>query len=458
MRYLINTIKIIAIIAALLFLTFVIVNWGDEALKPEVAQALAWQAPTNAFDDNGYSVLLGIEAPIDMDAATIGKKALQAELARFASLQQTHKETPARAENLREIDAYTDWKDHQCDYQKQQNCVDFYLLQGDAKLAFVLASQARLIARFEAIKQSKNYTEVMPPMLSAQIPKYSSLMNASELARIRAILDIAENRMDTGLQGYVNNAMFSRKLLRESNSLVSHMVAVAMMQRDTRVLSELMTKYPIIASKYSAQLMPVLAPISAPEYNLKKAFMQATNWQIPIINNMRYANATELAGEKTNFMQKAWLKIGFKPNATLNLLNAQTNDIIKLAELNAAQFADKKAHYLAMQKENRDVVDYRLLTQKNPVGRILASISAPECEKYIERQHDLDGYLKMVRMQLALLADGTLIEKIASIELLDPYTQKQMPYDAISGVVTFNGRQAAGGNYNKSNLYKVKVN
>ena len=243
-----------------------------------------------------------------------------------------------------------------------------------------LASQARLTARFKAIKQSKNYTEVIPPMMSAQIPTYKLLVQASELARIQAILDIAENRMDIGLQSYVNNALFSRRLLRESNSLVSHMVAVAMMQRDTRVLSELMSKYPIIASKYSAQLMPVLAPISAPEYNLKKAFMQ---WQLPIINNMRYATATEFAGVKTNFIQKVWIKLGFQPNATLNLFNAQANDIIMLAELDAAQFADKKAHYLAMQKENNDVVDYRLLTQKNPIGRILASISVPEYDKYI---------------------------------------------------------------------------
>ena len=74
MRYFINTIKIIALICGLLFLTFVIINWGDEDLKPEVAQILSWQAPTNALDDNGYLVLLGIEAPLEMDASIIGKR------------------------------------------------------------------------------------------------------------------------------------------------------------------------------------------------------------------------------------------------------------------------------------------------------------------------------------------------------------------------------------------------
>ena len=93
-------------------------------------------------------------------------------------------------------------------------------------------------------------------MMSAQIPKYQLLVQASELARIRAIAEIAKNRMNIGLQTYVDNAVFSRRLLRESNSLISHMVAVNMMQRDTRILSELMTKY-------SKNCNPIYSAISA---------------------------------------------------------------------------------------------------------------------------------------------------------------------------------------------------
>ena len=44
----------------------------------------------NGFDDNRYLVLLGIEAPIEMDASSFGKKTLEAELMRFDSLQKIH--------------------------------------------------------------------------------------------------------------------------------------------------------------------------------------------------------------------------------------------------------------------------------------------------------------------------------------------------------------------------------
>jgi hypothetical protein len=457
--------KIIAIIIAIFFLYFIFINWGDEELKPEVKQALAWQPPANAFDDNGYLVLWGIEAPIEMDAAQIGKKQQETELARFATMQKTHKDPPPFQPNLAEIDEYIDWKDNQCDYQKQENCVDFYLQQGTDKLALVALSQDRLTARFDAIKQSKNYVEVVPPMIAAGLPKYQLLMQASELERIRAINDIAENRMDIGLQGIVNNALFSRKLLRDSNSLISHMIAMAMMQRDTRILSELMTKYPNIATQYSEQLAPILAPISAPEYNLKKAFLQECAMGYQLFDNLKHAPASGFAvtegidGEigGSNFLKNWLAKIGYSANVTNNAAFMRCNARIRMAEGDAQLLDAAKEDDLKEAQETMDVVNARLFTQKNPVGRILLGIAEPDYSSYIERQHDFDGYLKLVRMQLDVMVDGVAKEKIVSIEIHDPYTQKLMPFDVKTGVVTFAGRQPSSGNFNKSNIYQVKM-
>jgi hypothetical protein len=57
-----------AVIIAVLAL-FIAVNIGDEPLKPEVQQALNWQLPEHALDkDNGWLILLGMDAPEDQDA------------------------------------------------------------------------------------------------------------------------------------------------------------------------------------------------------------------------------------------------------------------------------------------------------------------------------------------------------------------------------------------------------
>ena len=458
MLYLTKTIKIIAIVIALFFAYFVAINWNDEELRSEVAQALAWQPPVNAFEDNGYLTLLGIEAPTEMDAATVGKKALNAELARFADMQKTHKENLAQAPNPAEVDEYIDWKDNRCNYVMQANCVDFYLQQGAAKLDIVLLSQKRLTAHYNAIRQAKSYVEVMPPMITSQIPKYQLLTSASELERIRAIIDMADNRMDIGLQGYVNNAMFSRKLLRESNSLISHMIAISMMQRDIRLLSELMTKYPSIATKYSDQLMPMLETVSTPEYNLVKSFKNERDMSLQVMGNLKYATAKDVSNSssliKNNLISISTL--GFQPNATTNLFYDWGTSRLELAQAKASQLDEVKEKSRTKHKDLLGL-GYGWFFIENPVGKILASIAEPDYANYIERQHDLDGYLKMVKMQLDVLADGAGKNKTSGIKVHDPYTQKLMQYDVDTGVLTFEGRQPSSGNFNKSNIYQVKL-
>lgn len=439
-----------------MFLTLVIVNWGDEELKPEVVQALAWKPPTNAFADNGYLILLGIKAPIEMNASQVGKKALEAELARFATAQKTHIELPAPKQNPAEVDDYIDWKDNQCNYQMQPNCVDFYLQQDADKLNFALLAEDRLAKRFQAIKQSKNYVEVMPPLISAEFPKYTLLMQASEMERVQVILDISEGKLEQGVARFAENAAFSRRLLRESNSLISHMVALALMQRDTRVLSELMLKYPIIVTKYAAQLVPVLAPISTPEYNLKKVFIYEKNLgltTINIANNLAESEATAAGLDYfLQLLRVGYLKVFYQPNATLNLLCDWSQYRIKLTEVSAAEL-DQAKQDLQHNQQTLLGLGIHPYYIKNPMGKILASVADPDYAMYIERKYDLDGYIYMVNSQLVAILNKLEINKS---DLHDPY-KNLMQYDANSGVLTFAGRQPSSGNFNKSNIYQVKL-
>jgi hypothetical protein len=456
MRYFINTIKIIALICVLLFLAFVMINWGDEELKPEVAQALDWKPSQLAFEYNGYLTLLGIEAPAEMSAKQVGTSMLKAELARFASMQKNHKEPLAPEPNPAQIQEYIDWKDNQCDYQKQASCVYFYLQQGADKLNFVILSQERLTARYNEIWGTKNYVEVVPPLVTSAFPKYTLLMQASELERIQAILDISEGKIEQGVTRFAKNASYSRRLLSESNILISHMVAVGMMQRDTRVLSELIVKYPKLASQYASQLAPVLAPISTPEYNLKKAFTFERDMGFQMMNSLKFSTPTELAGVKTNSFIKLYSWLGYQGNTTNNALYEQRKWHIKLAEADASQLDAVKAE-MAKNQQQAFEIDYRLLTTKNPVGRILNALAEPNYADYVERQHDLDGYMHMVDFKLTLLANGEAVDKETKITLADPYTKKPMQYDASSGILTFTGRQPSSTNLNKSNIYQVKL-
>lgn len=80
----------LVIVIALFFLV-IFLNLSDEPLKPEVKKALAWQLPEQALDNNGYLILLGMDAPTDQDAYQVGKKKLKAELSRYQTTQKTQK-------------------------------------------------------------------------------------------------------------------------------------------------------------------------------------------------------------------------------------------------------------------------------------------------------------------------------------------------------------------------------
>ena len=236
------------------------------------------------------------------------------------------------------------------------------------------------------------------------------------------------------------------------------MVAVAMMQRDTRILSELMTKYPEIATKYSAQLMPMFETVSTAEYNLEKSFKNERDMSLQVMSNLKHATAKDVSNN-SSLIKNTLISIstlGFQPNATTNLFYDWGTLRLELAQAKASQLDEVKEKSRNKHKDFLGI-GYGWFYIKNPVGKILASIAEPDYENYIERQHDLDGYLKMLKMQLDVLADVVAKDKTSGIKVHDPYTQKLMQYDVDTGVLTFEGRQASTGNFNKSNIYQVKL-
>jgi hypothetical protein len=453
MRYLFNAIKIIALICLLFLSAFVINNRGDEELNSEAAQALVWKTPENTFEDNGHLILLGIEAPIEQDAAVVGKKIQEAELARFALMQTTHKEPPPAEQT--QLVKHSDWKDKRCDFTLQKNCVDYYLQMGNDQLAAVISSQDRLVKRFQAIKQSKNYVEAMPPMITSHLPSYQYLVQGSELEHMQAILDISAGRSAQGMARLTENSLFSRRLLRESNTLISHMIALSLMQRDTRNVSELLVKYPVLAKQHRNQFEMMLAPISLPEYSLVKSLTSDRNLILHILNNLKYATRNELTGTENNIFLQSFAWLGFQANATVNLAYQSLTSQIELAMVDAAYLDTVKARHTQLRADIVEM-DHTLFTKRNPVGRILNANATPTYSNYIERQHDLAGHMRIVGIQLMMLADDIPVNN-AVLTFHNPYTRAVMPFDRHTGILTFEGRQASNSNFNKSSQYQVKL-
>jgi hypothetical protein len=96
----------------------------------------------------------------------------------------------------------------------------------------LINAQSRLLNRFETLKATKNFVEVAPPFLTRSIPQYANVLNALELERMRAIRHIANGKLELGITELLEGAAFSRRLLANANTLVSHAIGLASIQKN----------------------------------------------------------------------------------------------------------------------------------------------------------------------------------------------------------------------------------
>lgn len=440
-----------------LFLIFIGINAFDENLKPEAQAALKWQSPKEMLNDNGYIVLLGLDAPINEDAMQVGTKRYQVELERYQTTQTTHTEPTVTHVTLNSEFADEKWKVFRCDYVQQENCVNFYRNLTAADLALFYQSQKLLEARFKAIRHSKQYVEAMPPLLTAYIPSYASLVLASELVRMKSVRLIAEGKVKDGVVLFVDNAQFSRQLIQKSNSLISRMVAVAMAQRDMRILSELITEYPLIASDFSETLSPITVSILSPEYSFKNPLQSERNAMLHAMYQLRYE-----ISKKANVVSKFVTNLFFQPNATVNLFYDWWEPILGSANLNPIVILETQSK---VQKQQQALLGwgYAPYYIKNPIAKILVSVAQPDYSKYIERQYDLEGYIQLVGLQIEMSnvnvsKVGTEPEMAAIFTAhLNPYTGKPMRYDAIKHEIAFDGHRESNSNYAKRHIFEARL-
>lgn len=450
-----KTLKVIGLSLGFLLLIFIIANAKDDVLRPEVKEALNWQVPADAFDkENGYVLLHGMYAPIGQDPYLAGKAILEAEIARYQEFQKTHIE-PTIIEREGN-NPFPKWSDKQCKFTETQNCVDFYLTQSATNVESIFETAKAQAERFNALKTSKKFVEVNSPIITSLLPSYEAITQLTETERVLALQEISSGKLDVGLNRLAENNRFSRRLLSNSGTLVTHMIAVGTIQKDTRMMSEILVKYPEIA-KYNDQIQSIARPISSSEYSLTKAFKSERLMQVSIVDTISNAYELEKFSIATIFsrsiMSAQWL-----PNSTKNLFYDWGNGRIELAETDAHKLNQKTEEITRKQTELLGV-GYDFLYLRNPIGKILVSVADPSYINYIERHHDLDGYLTLVRMQHKLIADKLSKDQVVQIlpKYPNPYTLEPMRLDTQNGFIIFEGRQPSNSNFKKSSSYQIAL-
>lgn len=448
--------KVIALLLGVLLLIFIIANAKDDELRPEVKEALNWQVPADALDkENGYVLLHGMYAPIGQDPYLAGKAILENELARYQEFQKTKIEPPYTEQN--DKNPYADWRDRQCSNPETKDTVDYYLKQDAASIAVLTASLKPLIDRFTALKSSKKFVEVIPPLVTYILPHYSQLTQAFEFERMLTVHDISEGRFENGIQRLTDNNLFARRLLTNADSLITNMIAVSMLQKDVRLASELLAKYPGTA-KYKNEFQIILKPIATAQYSLKKTMLFERRLMLAMTNSIHYQiynNESEIQ----NIASKILAKLFYLPNSMLNLYYDFGELRISFASVDAFQLDKISAQYTEKRKALLGFGN-EYIYLRDPIGKILVGQSDDSIySSYFERHHDLDGYLTLVRLQHRLIADKVTKEQLPQIlpQYPNPYTLEPMRLDNQNGFIVFDGRQPSNSNFNKSSSYQIAM-
>lgn len=437
--------------------SFLVWYGWDEDLRPEVGAALVWEPPSNAFGDNGYLIEWGINAPLDVDPSAYGRQQIEMELKRYSIRLKTGSAPKAEAdEGITDASLLKQrLEERLCSYTEQASCSDFYERQGADKLIALLEEQRPLTERYKAIWEAKEYVEVIPPHMSAVFPDYRRVVQGSELERVRAVLLLAGGRSEEGLDVLAANAARSRQWLKRSGNLISHMVALQQIHRDSRILSEQFEAHPSLAKQLNARHGALLEPIDDESYGLGVALSFEQRTLLDALRNVGVKDFEVLTQESEESQFKPGLTYFlYLRNATLNSMFDATSELKDVAQTPALALDAAKRDFEARWSSD-SLINETLFTRKNAPGRILIRVAMPDFASYRERQIEVATYVRMVALQASTLQAQA--PRLETQRLMNPYTGEELPFDPSTGELSFEARHPSNSNFEKSQRYRVKL-
>lgn len=457
MRYLWRTLLVLILLVLSVVFIFIAANWNDQALRPEVEAALNWQAPTKIDEDNGYLILLGFNAKEGADPVQLGKRKLQAEIERY-KLNVQRAEPLLASEDLDPDElAFARPLDETCKYTETENCVSFYLSRSSAQEGEILQRQDRLLKNFTLLMASPRYVEITPPHMSASIPSFSVVTHALELDRMRAIRMFAEGKPEEGHRRLLQLAHFSQQWMANSETLISCMAALAMVQRDVRIFEELMRVFPE-EFKELDQMQAWLDRFRFDGKALQQVLKFEGRYTLRFLSEIQNTN---LKSEKSDW-ERRLVSLFSQPNASLNLAYDWNATI---SQFSPAVGEDIDQQFQKMEAKRKELLGFGLdpLYLKNPVAKIILMIGANAYQPYVERQYDTMAQIKLMSMKLSIVKQQIPLQAAAqfvkqeSARFFNSYGDSLMGWDTHKQELVVNLRQPSNQLYRKTKEFRLSV-
>jgi len=385
------------------FLVALAINARDERLSSEALALL--QMPVNPYrpEENIYVALAGFEAPAGQSVVAAG----QARIAHYNDQVDGMLQDPLALSSSADPLALK-FKGKLDLGSPRETSFWRAVRENGSKVDQLVEQNSELYHRYLALQELPGYfeterasafTDIVAPGADIRnlfLAKFALQMQTGDEMRRQSALTILRKDMDLW-----------RRMLGGEGNLISKMLAVAYLQNDYLLFSDMIADPDI---PIPDNIVSFLSEPTVREWNIGKVFasefrfhsffyrqtqaLAAAGWQPPDSSGSslwRWFDRVVLTPIAGCF---------FKFNATENLDARLMNELAGFAALDPTTFSALRVRYDKWESANADYV--RLGTIYNPIGKILVAIAAPAYSDYPLRPYDAAALQRLIRLSLEI--------------------------------------------------------
>ena len=447
----------------MLFVFVIAINLKDESLSPSAEAFLALSKKPIEMTNNGYVVLNAIDADESLDVFKIGQE-VTAQLTRVAQDDASRRDG-VKPLSYQKSPAFT-WHTFHRQSKECKDGTDFCIkadLSHRKVLEEALAQNALLLKRYVMIQALPQFSEAPTTIFTElTLGNNLALWQGSDMVVTEAVLDIADGKTKEGIEQLQRNDLALRRLLRQSSSLLTKMMVRSMLREQVRTISELMEVYPQLVTSEGDALATMLVPLTSDELSLVSTFNNEAQYSLNYLTTFMHAQPKEQQDLSDRFYS-----LFYQAHATQNTMADHWTKVIQSLNVLPSELDRARSKIQGMSEAMNDHAGVPYLHfLYNPVGKTLfyggvapSDIALSE----MERMADLDGYIRLVGLQLDSRRHGITNDKMqayvneAKEPFRNPYNHAPMTWDATHQQLQFTGRQAYQDKVGARNIYVVKM-
>ena len=430
-----------------------LINLYDPDLDSDAAAAMN-AAPSLAPDkENSYFVLYGLGVAEGQDPHAHGVRFVTANNAWMRSVEAGKPMDRSDVEAMAKQSETIKWRGVTKDLcgEQRDDCLSAYV-RNRAQIDKLARDNRVRLARYRSLYRYKNFSETSLNRIHLNwLPNYAGAEHEAVIAQIA--LKAADGDVQGALRDLTNDTEYWRRVLAGASTLISKSLASNFLSRNYALASQIVARHRDRPG-VMAHLAGMLKPLTSEDKDYKKAFSGEFQWGAYMYATLRKQQSEYgFFTSESHFWDRAASSMLYKPNATINL---QYQWVVRMQAL-----ADAPAHLLPETVQQIDgefgkfTNPFRVDMVYNPVGKILVAIgaSSPQSQaRYISRVHNLDGYMRLLRMQLDIYVKKVPVKDIGSYlekspaDLFDPYRNQPFRWDPDKRELWFEGINPKGEN------------